>query len=82
MSELAPMVNEHPVALVRLDPDRFAALAFLPLPNIDAGLDERAYTLRPDPAPGLAWLGAATRARLDAANASALVPRLAAREVS
>src|SRR4051794_23442443 len=43
--ELSRLVNEELAALVRGRPDRFAALATLPLPSVDAALDEIAYAL-------------------------------------
>jgi predicted TIM-barrel fold metal-dependent hydrolase len=43
--ELSRMVNEEHVAMVRSAPGRFAALATLPLPVVDAALDEIAYGL-------------------------------------
>ena len=43
--ELSRLVNEELAALVRGRPDRFAALATLPLPSVDDALDEIAYAL-------------------------------------
>jgi 6-methylsalicylate decarboxylase len=40
---LARRCNEYAAELVRARPDRFASLACLPLPDIDASLDELAY---------------------------------------
>jgi len=42
---LARMVNEAGAEIVRADPSRFAALACLPLPNVDAAQLELAYAL-------------------------------------
>lgn len=44
-NELARLVNEEAAAVVRSDPRRFGALAFLPLPDLDAALAELAYAL-------------------------------------
>jgi predicted TIM-barrel fold metal-dependent hydrolase len=44
-NELARRVNEEAAELVRSDPRRFAALATLPLPDLDAALAELAYAL-------------------------------------
>jgi predicted TIM-barrel fold metal-dependent hydrolase len=44
-NELARLVNEEAAALVRSDPDRLAALAVLPLPDVDAALAELEYAL-------------------------------------
>jgi 6-methylsalicylate decarboxylase len=43
--ELARMVNEATAELVRSDPDRFAGLAVLPLPDVDRALAELEYAL-------------------------------------
>jgi 6-methylsalicylate decarboxylase len=44
-NDLARRVNEEAAELVRSDPSRLAALATLPLPDIDAALAELAYAL-------------------------------------
>jgi predicted TIM-barrel fold metal-dependent hydrolase len=44
-NELARMVNERVAELVASAPDRFAGLAFLPLPDVSSALDELAYAL-------------------------------------
>jgi predicted TIM-barrel fold metal-dependent hydrolase len=44
-AELARRVNEEAAELVATDPARFAALAALPLPNVDAALREVTYAL-------------------------------------
>jgi 6-methylsalicylate decarboxylase len=44
-SALARMVNEHYAGVVAAHPGRFAALAALPLPDVDASLAELAYAL-------------------------------------
>jgi 6-methylsalicylate decarboxylase len=44
-TELARVVNELEAELVRGEPERFAALASLPLPDVDAALAELAYAL-------------------------------------
>lgn len=44
-NELARAVNEEAAAVVRTDPARYGALAFLPLPDVDAALAELAYAL-------------------------------------
>lgn len=44
-NELARQVNEEAAELVRTDPGRLAALATLPLPNVDAALAELSYAL-------------------------------------
>ncbi len=43
--ELSRMVNEEHAAMVRAAPDRFAALATLPIPVADAAIEEIAYGL-------------------------------------
>jgi predicted TIM-barrel fold metal-dependent hydrolase len=43
--ELSRLVNEELASLARAQPNRFAALATLPLPSVDAALDELAYAL-------------------------------------
>jgi predicted TIM-barrel fold metal-dependent hydrolase len=43
--ELARVVNEFEAELVRAEPERFAALASLPLPDVDAALAELAHAL-------------------------------------
>jgi 6-methylsalicylate decarboxylase len=43
--ELARMVNEQTAELVRSDPDRFAGLAVLPLPDVDSAMAELEYAL-------------------------------------
>lgn len=43
--ELARMVNEHLAAVVSADPTRFAALAVLPLPDLDGAVEEIVYAL-------------------------------------
>ncbi len=43
--ELARMVNERTAELVRSNPSRFAGLAVLPLPALEAALDEVIYAL-------------------------------------
>jgi 6-methylsalicylate decarboxylase len=43
--ELARMVNEDLAAVVRARPERFAALAILPLPDVAGALDELAFAL-------------------------------------
>ncbi len=43
--ELARLVNEELAAIVRAAPQRFAALASLPLPDVDAALAELAHSL-------------------------------------
>jgi 6-methylsalicylate decarboxylase len=43
--EVARMVNEAGAALVKADPTRFAALAALPLPDVDAALAELRHAL-------------------------------------
>jgi len=43
--ELSRLVNEELASLVRSRPDQFAALATLPLPAVDAALEEIAYAL-------------------------------------
>jgi len=43
--ELSRMVNEENAAMVRDQPQRFAALVTLPLPAVDASLEEIAYGL-------------------------------------
>lgn len=43
--ELARLVNERTAAHVRAAPERFAGLAFLPLPNVDRALAELAHAL-------------------------------------
>jgi predicted TIM-barrel fold metal-dependent hydrolase len=43
--ELSRLVNEELASLVRRRPERFAALATLPLPAVDAALEEIAYAL-------------------------------------
>jgi predicted TIM-barrel fold metal-dependent hydrolase len=42
---LARLINEHYAALVAEHPGRFAALAALPLPDVDAALEELAHAL-------------------------------------
>jgi predicted TIM-barrel fold metal-dependent hydrolase len=42
---LARLINEHYAELVAAYPGRFAALATLPLPDVDAALEELAYAL-------------------------------------
>jgi len=42
---LARLINEHYARLVDAHPGRFAALAALPLPDVDASLQELAYAL-------------------------------------
>ena len=44
-NELARAANEQAAAVVRSDPSRYAALAFLPLPDLDAALEELTYAL-------------------------------------
>jgi predicted TIM-barrel fold metal-dependent hydrolase len=44
-NELARMVNEATAELVASDPQRFAGLAFLPLPDVEAALAELAHSL-------------------------------------
>ena len=44
-AELTRMVNEHTAELVRSDPRRFAGLAVLPLPDVDAALTELDHAL-------------------------------------
>ena len=44
-NELARMVNERIAELVASAPDRFAGLAFLPLPDVASALEELAYAL-------------------------------------
>lgn len=44
-TDLARMVNERTAAMVDADPDRFAGLGVLPLPDVDAALAEIAYAL-------------------------------------
>ncbi|HEX6024345.1 MAG TPA: amidohydrolase family protein, partial [Solirubrobacter sp.] len=44
-SELARIVNEATAELVRSAPRRFAGLAVLPLPDVDASLNELAHAL-------------------------------------
>ena len=44
-NELARSANEQAAAVVRADPSRYAALAFLPLPDLDAALEELTYAL-------------------------------------
>lgn len=43
--ELARMVNEHLASVVAADPGRFAGLAVLPLPDVDAAIAEASYAL-------------------------------------
>ena len=43
--ELSRLVNEELASLVRARPERFAALATLPLPSVDDALEELAYAL-------------------------------------
>jgi 6-methylsalicylate decarboxylase len=43
--ELARLVNEEGAALIRSDPDRWGALASLPLPDMDESLAELAHAL-------------------------------------
>ena len=43
--ELARSVNENARALIEAHPDRFGAFALLPLPDIDASLNEISYAL-------------------------------------
>lgn len=44
-NELARMVNERTAEIVRSAPERFAGLAFLPLPDVSQALEELAYAL-------------------------------------
>jgi 6-methylsalicylate decarboxylase len=44
-NDLARTVNEELAAIVRAAPKRFAALATLPLPGVDAAIDELAHAL-------------------------------------
>jgi 6-methylsalicylate decarboxylase len=44
-NHLARLVNEEIAAVVRDDPARFGGLAVLPLPDVDAALDELAFAL-------------------------------------
>jgi predicted TIM-barrel fold metal-dependent hydrolase len=44
-NDLARMVNERTAELVADAPDRFAGLAFLPLPDVSSALDELEYAL-------------------------------------
>ncbi len=43
--ELSRLVNEEHAAMVRADPQRFAALATVPIPVVDAAVEEIAYGL-------------------------------------
>jgi predicted TIM-barrel fold metal-dependent hydrolase len=43
--ELARAINEAGAEIKRAEPDRFAALATLPLPDVDAALDELSHAL-------------------------------------
>ena len=43
--ELSRIVNEVAAEIVRSDDQRFGALASLPLPNVEAAIDELAYAL-------------------------------------
>jgi predicted TIM-barrel fold metal-dependent hydrolase len=43
--ELSRMVNEEHASMVRAHPSRFAGLATLPIPDVDAAVDEIAYGL-------------------------------------
>src|SRR5689334_23223624 len=43
--ELARMVNERIASIVRAEPDRFAGLAVVPLPDVEGALDELAHAL-------------------------------------
>lgn len=44
-NELARMANERTAELVRSDPRRFAGLAFLPLPDVEAAISEARFAL-------------------------------------
>src|SRR6202042_1560619 len=44
-NELARAANESLAEIVRHDPDRFAGVALLPLPDVDAALSELEYAL-------------------------------------